>query len=133
MPLQASLPQPEPLTCACPSPCLQVRGLLMDSEVESAQKERYLAGAHVVVGASLLPPCRRLLASHCAPCCYCCKHAPDCAPDPCLPHLQCAAGTPELIAAALSGPEAVEVTQHLFVVAVDEVDACFQVRRLEQQ
>jgi hypothetical protein len=38
-----------------------------------------------------------------------------------------AAGTPELIAAALTPPEAVEVVQHLEGLAVDEVDACFQV------
>lgn len=37
------------------------------------------------------------------------------------------AGTPELIAAALQPPDAVEAAQHVDVVAVDEVDACFQV------
>ncbi|KAL4447639.1 hypothetical protein ABPG75_004858 [Micractinium tetrahymenae] len=35
-------------------------------------------------------------------------------------------GTPELIAAALAEPEAVEAVQHAAVLAVDEVDACFQ-------
>ncbi|KAL4428688.1 hypothetical protein ABPG77_009794 [Micractinium sp. CCAP 211/92] len=36
------------------------------------------------------------------------------------------AGTPELIAEALAEPEALEVVQHTGVLAVDEVDACFQ-------
>ncbi len=33
---------------------LQVKGLLLDSEVEGAKKEFYLKGAHVLVGAALM-------------------------------------------------------------------------------
>jgi hypothetical protein len=37
--------------CLSCLPWLQVKGLLLESEVELAKKEYYLKGAHVVVGA----------------------------------------------------------------------------------
>ena len=46
----------------------------------------------------------------------------------CRPRLP--AGTPDLIAEVLTPPDAVEAVQHVEVVAVDEVDACFQVSTL---
>lgn len=105
----------------------QVKGLLLDSEVLSAKKEFYLKGAHVLVGAysplCLQPPCMhadsRPLRAVCLPA-VCSRGAAH--------RRWSSAGTPELIAAALQPPDAVEAVQHVDVVAVDEVDACFQVR-----
>ncbi len=63
----------------------QVKGLLLDDEVDAARRDNYLFGAHVVVG------------------------------------------TPALVAAAMAPPGGAAVMEHTKVVAIDEVDACFEV------